>query len=224
MAGELQYSFSAGKTAYALIRNRIGQIWNTSGGTGAFEAYQTSVYSSYAISVVEQGTASAFYVGNAPAALPAGTYGITGKQQIAGSVAESDPTVAVGNFEWNGTVAIPLSDLATSGQIGLLAPLKIARGMMIQNFQFDLVSSADHVTPFVSGVISGQIRRDNGSFGPLQSGTFTEGGLGFFSVTLTSGDLLANTAALVFTAAGVSGGTSDPRRFSFVMQRTSGQT
>ena len=34
MAGELQYSFSAGKTAYALIRNRIGQIWNTSGGTG----------------------------------------------------------------------------------------------------------------------------------------------------------------------------------------------
>src|SRR5688572_30832527 len=140
MAGEIQFSYQAGKTAYALIRNRIGQIWSTSGGTGGFDAYLTAAYADYAISVAEQGTVSAFYTGNAPAALPAGTYGIVGKQQIAGSAAESDPTVATGNFEWNGTVALPLSDLATSGQIGQIAPIRMARGVQILNFPFKMVS------------------------------------------------------------------------------------
>lgn len=34
MAGELQTSFSAAKTIYYLVRNAVGQIWNTA--TSAF--------------------------------------------------------------------------------------------------------------------------------------------------------------------------------------------
>jgi hypothetical protein len=221
MAGEIQVSFQAGKTCYFLVRNRVGQVWNTN--TSAFESYQTANYGDYDIAMTEQGSASGFYVGTFPSAITPGVYSIVAKQQIGGSAAETDPTIGSGDEQWNGSVTIPLSDLATSGQVGMAFPIRIFRGQMVQNFPFKLVSAADHITPFTSGVISGQISRDGGSFGALQSGAFTEIGLGFYKVNLTSGDLLANTVALSFSANGISGGTSDPRDFSMVLQRTSGQ-
>jgi hypothetical protein len=126
-------------------------------------------------------------------------------------------------YDWNGAT-VGLADLATSGQIGLVSPMRLARGVGILNFPVYLKSSADHVTPFTSGVVSGQISRDNGSFGALQSGAITEIGLGHFNLfALTSGDLLANTVRLHFTATGISGGSSDPLPISLVLQRTSGQ-
>lgn len=221
MAGELQTSFQAARTVYFLIRNAIGQIWNTS--SSSMVSYATASYSSFTISGVEQGTASGYYIGTFPATIVPGTYSVTAKQQTGGSVSETDPTIAVGNVEWNGSVLAPLSDTATSGQIGQFLPIKAYRGAMIASFPFKLVSSVDHVTPVTSGICSGQISRNGGTFGALQSGIFTEIGLGFYHTTLTSGDMLANTVALVFTATGVSGGTSDPRDFTMVLQRTSGQ-
>lgn len=215
MAGEIQASFQAGKTCYFLVRSRTAQIWNGS----SFEAYTAGNYATYPISLVEQGTASAFYVGTFPATITPGVYSIVAKQQISGTPAETDPTIAVGDYQWNGSVTVPLSDLATSGQLGQLVPLRPARGVMILNFGFKMVSAADHITPLISGVISGQIARDGGAFGPLQSGAFTETGLGWYNLqALTSGDLLANTAKLVFTGAG-----ADQRDFFLLMQRTSGQ-
>lgn len=219
MAAELQFSFMAGRTCYVLVRNRIGQIWNGS----SFEAYATANYANYVISATQQGTASAFYVATFPSAIVPGVYSIVGKEQIAGSPAETDPTVATGEEQWNGTVTLPLSDLATSGQMGQLLPIKVYRGQQILNFPFKLVSSVDHITPFTSGVVSGQISRDGGIFGALQSGAFSEIGLGYYSLqAFTSGDLLANTVAITFTAAGISGGLSDPRDIVILTQRTSG--
>lgn len=222
MAGELGASFLTGKTAYFLVRNRTSQIWSTSGGTGAFENYSTANYANYSISASEQGTASAYYTATMPAAVPAGTYGSVLKQQIAGSVAETDPTVAAGNVEWNGTALTPLSDVATSGQIGQIAPLRISRGVAVSGFPIYLVSAADHVSPFTSGVVSGQISRNGGSFGPLQSGTISETGLGVYRCNFTSGDLLADTIAVVFTATGISGGNADSRVMSMILQKVSG--
>ena len=219
MANEIQVSFRAGATAYFLVRNSVGQIFN---GT-SFGAYSTAAYSTYSVSMTEQGTASALYAGSFPSTIAAGIYNIVAKQQLGGSVAETDPTIGVGDFNWNGSAVAPLSDTATSGQLGQVAPMRVYRGQQLLNFLFPLVSSADHITPLTSGVCSGQISRDGGSFGALQSGTITEVGLGFYKVNLTSGDLLANTAALVFTANGISGGQADPRNFSLVLQRTSGQ-
>ncbi len=221
MANEIQFSFVTSKTCYLLIRNGVGQIWNVS----AFEAYNSSNYSTYGISCTEQGGASSYYVATFPAAIPPGVYEIVGKLQAGGSPAESDSTIATGQFQWNGIANLPLSDLATSGQISQFLPTTIYRGQMVPNFMFKLVSSLDHITPFTSGVVSGQIQRDaTGTFGALQSGAFTEVGLGFYRLlALTSGDLLANSVALSFSARGISGGTSDPRDFSLLLQRTSGQ-
>lgn len=221
MAGEIQFNGpKTGATCYFLTRDRTGRPWNVA--SGYFEAYTSVDYSMYSVSTTEQGSSN-FYVGNFPSAIVPGVYSVVAKQQLGGSVAESDPFVAQGDYQWNGTVTLPLSDLVTSGQFSQIAPIRLARGNAINNFEFWLVSATDHVTPLTSGVVSGQISRDGGAFATLQSGGVTEIGQGCYAVNLTSGDLLCNTAGLLFTAIGCSGGSSDPRRFSFVMQRTSGQ-
>ena len=94
---------------------------------------------------------------------------------------------------------------------------------MIAPFTFKLVSSVDSKTPFVSGTISGQISRDGSTFGPLQSGAYTEMGLGWYALqALTSGDMNARTVSLTFQGARSGGGNSDPRDFSMILQKVSG--
>lgn len=222
MANEILLSFAASKTVYIFIWNKIGQIWNNS--TSAFETYAAGNIANYAISLTQQG-ASSFYLGTFPAAIANGDYSIAGKQQIGGAVAETDPTIAVESiYPWNGSAQAQIADLTTSGQLGQLSPIRLARGTQVLNFPIYLKSAADHVTPFTSGVVSGQIARDGGSFGALQSGAFTEVGLGWYNLSaLTSGDLLANTVKLNFSANGISGGTADNLPIGIVLQRTSGQ-
>ena len=140
------------------------------------------------------------------------------------SPAATDGFIGNGNLDWSGSAVSAIADAATSGQIGQFLPMRLHRGQMILNFPIHLVSSADYVTDFTSGVVSGQISRDGASFGALQSGAFTEIGLGYYNLqALTSGDLLANTVALRFSAAGISGGSALPRSYSIILQRTSGQ-
>lgn len=227
MAAELQINHNAGATVYAIIRSAVGTVWNGN----ALEAYVTANYSTYKIALTEQGSASGYYTGTFPVDtdIPAGVYTVTYKQQAGGSPAEADQTIGVeSTFHWDGAARVAESSLVTSGQIGTYLPMRMARGVAVSGFMFKLVSSADHVANFTSGVISGQISRDGGSFGALQSGlavgAYTEIGMGWYKINLTSGDILADTAALVFTGVGISGGSCDQRDFSFVFQRTSGRT
>lgn len=222
MANEIQFSFRTGATCYFETRNQTsGFIWNTA--SGAFMGYVSGTpNANIIVSTVEQG-ATGLYAGNFPSAIGPGVYSIRARQQLGGSAADSDPTVAVGDFQWNGTAPAPLSDTATSGQIGQIGPMRIARGTMVKPFPIYLKSSADHVTPFTSGVVSGQISKDGAAFTALQSGAFTEIGLGAYSCqALTSGDTSCNAAVLVFNAAGISGGSSDPLVMSFLTQKVSG--
>lgn len=221
MAGEIGFDFQTGRVCYVQIRNRTsGYVWNGA----AFEAYSSLSGNqfSYAIDVTEQG-ASAHYVGTFPSAIAGGVYDVTARQKLQTFYAESDPHVAGGEVEWNGSIVVALNTLSTSGQVAGGFPVRIFRGQMVQNFPFKIVSSIDHVSVFTSGVVSGQISRDGAAFGALQSGNVTEIGLGWYKVNLTSGDLLANTVALTFSAVGVSGGAADQRDFGFVLQRSSGQ-
>lgn len=222
MANEISWVDAAGRTEYALLRDATNRVWNSS-GAGAFEAYQTANYQSYVLQGTEQGTAAGYYTASVPSAVPAGTLNVVAKRQAGGSPAETDPHVAQGTLEWNGAAVAARSDIMSSGSLALLLPSLPARGRMVRNFVFKLVSAADHVTPFTSGSVSGQVSRDGGAFGPLQSGAFTELGMGWYALqALTSGDLAANTAALVFTASRSGGGSADPRDFALVLQRASG--
>lgn len=224
MANEISLRYQTGRTLYFTVHNETsGFIWNLSGGTGgAFEAFVSGNWANYAISLAEQGV-SAYYTGNFPSTIQPGVYAIDARQQAGATAAQTDTGVAAGDFNWNGSAVAPLSDAATSGQLGQFVPMRLARDQMIQNFMIYLKSSSDHLTAFVSGTVSGQISKDGGVFGPLQSGAFTETGLGFYALqALTSGDLHCNTCALVFTATNPNGGTSDPLPMAFTLQRTSG--
>ncbi len=221
MANELIAQYQSAVSLYFTIRNTIGQIWSTA--AGSFGAYSTAAYADYDVAGTEQGTASGVYAASFPSTIAAGLYYVVAYQQLGGGPAETDRFVAQGNFDWNGLVALPLANLATSGQIGQFLPTKLSRGVMVENFYIYLRGSADHVTPFLSGSqVSGQIMRDGGAWGPLQSGGFTERGNGFYSVPLTSGDLFANSVALLFTGVNTGGGACDPLPLSIVLQKVSG--
>jgi hypothetical protein len=224
MANEIKISYQSAKSVYFIIFNRIGQVWNVT--NVAFEAYVTATFAQYKVAATELGVASKVYAGTFPSAIPAGVYGIVIREQLGGSPLETDTILDSGDYQWGGSATLPLSDLVTSGQLGLIAPLRPAYGVMIKPFVFKMVSSADHITPFTSGVISGQISRDAGNFGALQSGAFLEVGLGWYSLqALTSGDMAAKNVALVLTGAQISGGVgADQRDFSFLTQRVSGIT
>lgn len=220
MANEIQAPFRTGRTCYAIIRNQAGQVWN---GT-AMATYASGSYSLYPVTLTEQGT-SGYYAGNFPTGITTpGVYNVVVKEQIGGSAAETDPDVDAGEVDWNGSSVYQLTDIPTSGTAATFGTVRIAKGTMIQNFHIYLKSAADHVTPFTSGVVSGQILRDGGTFGAFQSGLFTEEGNGFYRLlAMTSGDTNGNTLALLFTAAGISGGSADPLPLSVVTQRVSGQ-
>lgn len=218
MAGELQASFRTGVTCYFLVRDRNGNIWNAP--TSTFVTYVTGSYSGFPITATEQGTASAYYTGNFPSAAAPGAYNAVLKQQLGANPAETDTTVDAGSVDWNGTNVAQLADIAVSGVID---PIILPRNWMVKNYPLYLKQSSDHITPLTSGVVSGQISKDGGAFGVLQSGAFTEVGLGVYNLqALTSGDLNCNTCTLVFTATAVSGGASDPLVQSFLLQRVSG--
>lgn len=219
MSKEIGIAYTSQATVYFNVTNS-GLYWNNASGT--FNAFQSGQQANTGLSATEDGI-TGIYWGNFPAAIPPGQYGIIGRQQLGGAPADTDRNLGTQNYEWNGSKTLPRSDLATSGQIGILAPIRIFRGQMVQNFPFKMVSAADHVTPFVSGVISGQISRDGAAFTNLQSGNVTEIGHGWYQVPLTSGDLLANSVALIFTGNGISGGVCDQRDFGMILQRTSGQ-
>lgn len=222
MANEVAATGTSGKTFYFLVRNNVGQVWNTV--AAAFQTYATATYANYTVSMTEQGTASGYYAGSFPSAITAGAYSVVVKQQAGGSPAEGDLTVGAGTFDWNGTAVSQLSDAATSGQVGQFAPIRLSRGVQVTNFPIYLKQSADHVTPLTSGVVSGQISKDGAAFVAFQSGAFTERGNGFYTIqALTSGDLNCNTAAILFTAGHISGlATADPLPLTFVLQHVSG--
>lgn len=221
MAGEVQFKYKTGATTYFRTWNRNSLIFNSSGLSGAFVTYDNTFYSDFTHSAAEKGSCG-HYAGDFPSTILPGVYSIEACEQIGGSPAQTDPIIAVGDLQWNGTTVLPNSDLVTSGQISSIINPPMTQGEMITNFTFKLVSAADHITPFTSGVVSGQVSKNGGNFGALESGAFTEVGLGFYKVTLTSGDMFFQTGALVFTAVGISGGIADPRDFSIITKPSSG--
>jgi hypothetical protein len=221
MAGEIGFSANPNGTYYFQIWNRTsGFVWDSSG----FSSYVSASgnLASYANTTTQKGSSST-YVGNAPSNLPAGTFDIRVFQRVNAWYAETDPFTAVGDLEWNSTIVVPLCILATSGQIAGISPIKLARGTSINNFPCSFVSSADGVTSVVSGICSGQVSRDGAPFTALQSGLFTEIGLGGYCVNLTSGDTNGNTLLFYFSCVSVSGGSALPVRIGMITQKVSGQ-
>lgn len=114
MANELQASYAAAKNVYFLVRSTVATIWNGS----ALENYDTANYATYVIAGTEQGTASAYYTADFPAALINGRYNYVAKERVGGSPAETDRTVNTGEIVWAGVAVGLVPRVNVSGQVG----------------------------------------------------------------------------------------------------------
>ncbi len=121
MAGEIQLQYiTSGATVYALVRNSVGQVWQTTSST--FVTYVTANLANYTIAMTEQGTASRYYAGTFPAAA-AGIYSIAMFQRAGGSAAETDTVAGVQDyFQWDGA-AVPLPTVQGSNAATTFAGL-----------------------------------------------------------------------------------------------------
>ena len=128
MSKEIQCIAATGATGttalYArVIRATDGKVWNSN--SSEFEDYSTSSLTSgyYAITMTESGTASKYYTGDFPSAIPIGLYSVLVKQKAGASCAEADTEIAAGTIEWTGTA---VNNIANSDSNGRLDIIKIA--------------------------------------------------------------------------------------------------
>lgn len=141
--------------------------------------------------------------------------GIFIQSGIATSVQVSGLMPASGVFRDNVSGALPASGFATAVQVSGLAPwasvsglyaflpIRLVKGRSFSNFPFPFYSSGTTAGLTSGTPISGQISRDGGAFGLLQSGSFLEIGFGWYNCQyLTSGDLAADSIALRFNCSG----------------------
>jgi uncharacterized phiE125 gp8 family phage protein len=100
MADEMNVFYTVGYTLYSVIRNAAGEVWYPVGeavetwGTGARTA------ADYDIALTDK--SAGMYVGDLPAALPAGYYTWVAHHQQAGAPADTDPAVYKEYGYWDG--------------------------------------------------------------------------------------------------------------------------
>lgn len=130
MADEIQFDAGpqlSGATLYYLLRNQAAQVFDN-GLAQTFTPYVTANYANYDIPLVEQGTASGYYVGNVPTDLAAGLYFVSVHQRAGVSPAEDDTRIGVGEIDWSGAFVRTLSTVGVSDGLGT-ALLDLADGV-----------------------------------------------------------------------------------------------
>lgn len=102
MANEIIFGGGSGQALYLIILNGTSQFFNTV--TPGFEAFNGSNYANYDHALTEQGTTGIYLA--TPPTLAVGAYRFIVKQQVGGAVAQSDPVVGGGAFDWTGTALV----------------------------------------------------------------------------------------------------------------------
>jgi hypothetical protein len=101
MANELRGVSAKNLNLYAHITNSAGKRWNGS----QFETYASGNYSTYGISLTEQGTSGVYFADFPSDITTSGSYEYFVYRRIGGSQAEGDPVVGTGSISWNGTIS-----------------------------------------------------------------------------------------------------------------------
>lgn len=185
MAKEIVWDGTTGETQYAMLRNSVGQIYNTAGV--AFEAYNAANIADYDIAGTEQGSGGTF-TADMPA-VAAGIYNVTAKKRVGGAPAESDPTVGVGELDWNGTAAIGVSTVLP------------AKNTALPNIPFMMVAASDHVSPTAGLTVTATKSLDGGATFGATTGTVTEIGSGAYSFDASAADMNGTMVIFKFSAA-----------------------
>lgn len=95
---KIQAQGTSGLSAYALVRNNLGQIANGSG----VEAFNAGNYATYFVTLTEQGS-TGYYITDFPSYLAAGLYSFVA-YSYSGSPANGDQSFDRGSIDWGGAV------------------------------------------------------------------------------------------------------------------------
>ncbi len=115
MSNEFRGIGASDRTAYVILENSAGAVWNGS----AFVTYATADRANYDIAATQQGTASGRFFASFPTAITtSGTYEWTMYQYQDGGVApaEGDIYISGGSVDWTGSSSVSVS--ATGGMSG----------------------------------------------------------------------------------------------------------
>lgn len=148
MAAEIIWTFSTGRSGYAVVRSSSGTIHNRV--SDAFEAYDQANFLTYQRSGREQ-SSGRIYVADFPSTAPMGYYNIEARDQVGGSGLQSDMVVAVGELWWNGSAVITAVDLR-SGHQAVSGVLIASGGVLGSNVSGVLIASGGVTAANVSGV------------------------------------------------------------------------
>src|SRR5258708_33755780 len=89
----------SGISAYAVIRNNSGLVWNGS----SFESYNSAHWSTYAITMTEQASSS-YFNATFPSSIVAGKYSYVVHQGSPATL--GDPAINSRTLDWDGTKAV----------------------------------------------------------------------------------------------------------------------
>lgn len=138
MASELRGVAAPGQALYAHIVNSSGRRWNGS----SFETYASANYSTYTVTLTEQGSSGAYF-GTFPSAIVAsGTYEYLVYLRSGGSAAEGDAVAGTGEVAWSGTVSSDIIAGSMSGSDFLTYVKRIFKRTDKDTELYDAISDA----------------------------------------------------------------------------------
>lgn len=115
MSDEIRATYTENESLYAMIFNAAGQVWDTTSGPAAFEAFDDAQVANYDIAMVEQGDDSGEYRGDWPT-MDAGVYSV----QVWNAANPGNPVWAddtrvgiTGTMYWDGSAEINHSIIDT---------------------------------------------------------------------------------------------------------------
>lgn len=174
MANELQvFNLTSGSTYYAVVLNEAGEYWN--GGTSAFEAYNASHWTNYAVSS-ETANSAGDWLGDFPTGITtAGTYSVQVRLRAGGSAAITDTTVADGTIQWDGTQE-DLPDADYEGRYTTSTKLNTFLGTLnLDDYADTDNDDARDAGAVEQGIVTAEARVDLYTFGPYTFSDDTNG-------------------------------------------------
>lgn len=115
MANEIHANYAAGNTLYAVVRNRVGDVWYIAGQN--FEQWGTSgrTADDYDISLTDK--SGSRYVGDFDSNIPTGRYSVQVFLQAGANPADGDTLVASDEILWSGTGKVTADKLLANKAI-----------------------------------------------------------------------------------------------------------
>lgn len=174
MANEIKVEYTTSAAVYVVITSATGQRWYTV--TPTFEPESDGHWTSYAITLTEQGTTGTYF-GTFPAGITTpGRYVLTAYLRAGGSAAITDTKLGIENLDWSGnavvsqtgdsfaligTAGVGLTAVSdTSGTTTLLSRLTGTRATNLDRLDASVSSVAASVWTTLTSSIS-----TSGSFG-----------------------------------------------------------